>query len=187
MLNDKGEQFKIEIPRQRPDRRSHRPRTYHRNLRKIGIDASLRIVDSGQYVNRYRNFDFDVRDGGAGSVAVARQRAARVLERRKAADTPGSRNLSGIKDPVVDALVERVIFATDRDDLLAATHALDRVLLWNYYVVPQWHRAVSLDRLLEQVRLSRRSSRAMSASTSNSWWIDPAKEAALQAKYKSQN
>ena len=55
----------------------------------------------------------------------------------KAADTPGSRNLSGIKDPVVDALVERVIFATDRDDLLAATHALDRVLLWNYYVVPQ--------------------------------------------------
>ena len=57
----------------------------------------------------------------------------------KAADTPGSRNLSGIKDPVVDALVDRVIFATDRDDLLAATHALDRVLLWNYYVVPQWH------------------------------------------------
>ena len=55
----------------------------------------------------------------------------------KAADTPGSRNLTGIKDPVVDALVDRVIFATDRDDLLAATHALDRVLLWNYYVVPQ--------------------------------------------------
>ena len=57
----------------------------------------------------------------------------------KAADTPGSRNFAGIKDPVVDALVDRVIFATDRDELVAATHALDRVLLWNYYVVPQWH------------------------------------------------
>ena len=73
----------------------------------------------------------------------------------KAADTPGSRNLMGIKDPIVDALVERVIFATDRDDLVAATRALDRVLLWNYYVVPQWHRPVIWIGLLEQVRHSR--------------------------------
>ena len=70
----------------------------------------------------------------------------------KAADTPGSRNYAGIKDPVVDALVDRVIFATDRDDLVAATHALDRVLLWNFYVVPQYHAAGRLAGLLEQVR-----------------------------------
>ena len=56
----------------------------------------------------------------------------------QAADQPGSRNLVGIKNPAIDALIERVIFAKDRDDLVAATKALDRVLLWNFYVVPQW-------------------------------------------------
>ena len=55
-----------------------------------------------------------------------------------AADIPGSRNLVGIKDPAVDALIDRVIFAKNRAELVAATHALDRVLLWNFYVVPQW-------------------------------------------------
>jgi microcin C transport system substrate-binding protein len=56
----------------------------------------------------------------------------------RAADTPGSRNIVGIKNPAVDKLIERVIYATDRADLVAATRALDRVLLWNHYVVPQW-------------------------------------------------
>src|SRR5690606_23654077 len=56
-----------------------------------------------------------------------------------AADTPGSRNLPGIKNPAVDALIDKIIFAKDRDELVAASRALDRVLLWNYYVVPQWH------------------------------------------------
>ena len=56
----------------------------------------------------------------------------------QAADQPGSRNLIGIKNPAVDTLIERVIFTKDRDDLVAATKALDRVLLWNFYVVPQW-------------------------------------------------
>ena len=57
----------------------------------------------------------------------------------QSADMPGSRNIIGIKNPAVDALIDRVIFAKDRDDLVAATKALDRVLLWNFYVVPQWN------------------------------------------------
>ena len=56
----------------------------------------------------------------------------------QAADQPGSRNLIGIKNPAVDAMIDQVIFAKNRADLEAATHALDRVLLWNHYVVPQW-------------------------------------------------
>ena len=56
----------------------------------------------------------------------------------QAADQPGSENLVGIKNEAVDALIERVIFAKDREELVAATKALDRVLLWNHYVVPQW-------------------------------------------------
>jgi len=104
----------------------------------------------------------------------------------KAADTPGSRNLMGIKDPVVDALTERVIFATDRDDLLAATHALDRVLLWNYYMVPQYHRAVIWIAYWNKFGIPEKQPSYVGVDI-DSWWIDPAKEAALQAKYKSQN
>jgi microcin C transport system substrate-binding protein len=61
-----------------------------------------------------------------------------VVSESKAADQAGSRNLVGIKNPAVDTLIERLIFATNRADLVATTKALDRVLLWNFYVVPQW-------------------------------------------------
>ncbi len=72
------------------------------------------------------------------AVAVARQRAARLLGLARPPTQPGSRNYVGIKDPAIDALIERVIFAKSRAELVAATKALDRVLLWHHYVVPQW-------------------------------------------------
>ncbi|MBA3448893.1 MAG: ABC transporter substrate-binding protein, partial [Pseudaminobacter sp.] len=128
LVNGDGEQFKIEFLGDDPtDERVTGP--FMENLRRLGIDATLRIVDASQYVNRYRNFEFD------SLTAVLMQSQSPGNEQRdfwssEAADTPGSRNLMGIKDPVVDALLERVIFATGREDLLAATHALDRVLLW---------------------------------------------------------
>ena len=87
--------------------------------------------------------------------------------------------MAGIKDPVVDALVDRVIFATDRDDLVAATHALDRVLLWNYYVVPQWHRAVVWLAYWNKFSMPAKQPSYIGVDI-NSWWIDPAKETALQ-------
>jgi microcin C transport system substrate-binding protein len=184
MLNDKGEQFRMEILGSSPTDEVIST-TYVESLRKIGIDASLRIVDPAQYVNRYRNFDFD------SVTALLPQSSSPGNEQRefwtsKAADTPGSRNLMGIKDPVIDALTERVIFATDRDDLLAATHALDRVLLWNYYVVPQYHRAVIWVAYWNKFGIPEKQPSYLGVDI-DSWWIDPAKEAALQAKYKSQN
>ena len=100
----------------------------------------------------------------------------------KAADTPGSRNYSGIKNPVIDKLVERVIFATDREDLLAATHALDRVLLWNYYVVPQLTRDVDFYAYWNKFGIPEKQPTYIGPDT-ESWWIDPEKEAALAAKY----
>jgi microcin C transport system substrate-binding protein len=184
MLNDKGDQFKIEILGNGPTDEVIST-TYIESLRKIGIDASLRIVDPAQYVNRYRNFDFDcVTAGLAQSSSPGNEQ--REFWTSKAADTPGSRNLMGIKDPVVDALTERVIFATDRDDLLAATHALDRVLLWNYYMVPQYHRAVIWIAYWNKFGIPEKQPSYVGVDI-DSWWIDPAKEAALQAKYKSQN
>src|SRR5690606_407056 len=97
-----------------------------------------RIVDVSQYINRLREFDFDM------VTTILQQSESPGNEQRDywssaAAKAPGSRNLMGISDPVIDKLVDRVIFTDDRDDLVAATRALDRVLLWNYYVVPQWY------------------------------------------------
>ncbi len=179
LVNAAGEQFRIEILGNNPTDEVI-SNSYIDTLRKIGIDASLRIVDPSQYVNRYRNFDFDM------VTVQLPQSASPGNEQRDywssaAADAPGSRNLMGIKDPVIDQLTERVIFATDRDDLLAATHALDRVLLWNYYVVPQWHRAVVW--LAYWNKFGRPEKQpTYQGWDPESWWIDKDREAALIAK-----
>lgn len=110
---------------------------YKPNLERLGITVSMRVVDDAQYENRLRQRDYDV------ITAVWAQSLSPGNEQRgywgsQAADQPGSRNYAGIKNPAVDAMIERVIFAKDRAELVAATKALDRVLLWNHYVVPQW-------------------------------------------------
>ena len=108
---------------------------YKPSLARLGIDVSVRNVDDIQYENRLRDFDYDI------MIATWPQSLSPGNEQRdlwstQAADTPGSRNYVGIKNPAVDALIDRVIFAKNRADLVAATRALDRVLLWNSYVVP---------------------------------------------------
>lgn len=108
------------------------------DLRRFGIDASIRIVDVAQYISRLEEFDFDV------TTVVLAQSLSPGNEQRDfwssaAADRSDSRNMSGIKNPIVDELIDKIIFAENRDELKALTHALDRVLLWNYYYIPQWH------------------------------------------------
>jgi microcin C transport system substrate-binding protein len=110
---------------------------YKPSLERLGITVNVRTVDNPQYENRLRNWDFDI------IVAVWPESLSPGNEQRdfwgsQAADTSGSRNYVGIKNPAVDALIERVIFAKDRAGLVAAARALDRVLLWNQYVVPQF-------------------------------------------------
>src|SRR5437588_383564 len=98
--------------------------------------SSRRVVDDAQYQNRLRSFDFDmIIDQWGQSLSPGNEQ--REFWGSPAADQPGSRNTIGIKNPAIDALIEKVIFAKDRADLVAATKALDRVLLWNFYVVPQ--------------------------------------------------
>jgi microcin C transport system substrate-binding protein len=155
------------------------------NLRKIGVDATLRIIDPTQYINRRNNFDYDVIIGQLGQ-SESPGNEQRDFWSSKAADTPGSRNYSGIKNPVVDALVDRIIFAADRDDLVATTHALDRVLLWNYYVVPQYYRAVVWLAYWNKFGMPEKQPTYRGADI-DSWWIDPEKEKALAAKYKGLN
>jgi microcin C transport system substrate-binding protein len=110
---------------------------YKPSLERIGVDASIRVVDDAQYQNRLRSFDFDmIVDLWGESLSPGNEQ--REFWGSQTADQPGSRNAMGIKNPAIDALIDKVIFAKDRAGLVAATHALDRVLLWNFYLVPHF-------------------------------------------------
>ncbi len=111
---------------------------YIKNLRKLGIDANARLVDYTNYVRLVRDFSFDMIIGSFPQ-SNSPGNEQRDYWYSKFADIKGTRNLIGIKDPVVDKLIEAVIGAKTREDLVAACQALDRVLLWGHYVVPQFH------------------------------------------------
>jgi microcin C transport system substrate-binding protein len=110
---------------------------FQTNLKSIGINATIRTVDSAQYVNRLRSRDFDMIYSGWGET-LSPGNEQRDFWTSGAAKDPNTSNYGGISDPGVDALVDQVVFAKDRDTLVAATKALDRVLLANYFVVPSY-------------------------------------------------
>jgi microcin C transport system substrate-binding protein len=136
LVDTAGKQVSVEILVQDPS--AERIALFYKpSLERIGVTTSVRIVDDAQYQNRLRSFDFDIIiDQWGESLSPGNEQ--REFWGSQAADQPGSRNTIGIKNPAVDALIEKVIFATDRAGLVAATKALDRVLLWNFYVVPQF-------------------------------------------------
>jgi microcin C transport system substrate-binding protein len=137
LTNAAGVQLQVEFLNRQPDfERIILP--YMGQLQKLGIKASLRTVDTSQFEGRARKFDYDI------ITATFRQSESPGNEQRNwwgsaAADQEGSSNLIGIKNPAIDKLIDKIILAKDRMDLVAATRALDRVLLWNHYVVPQFH------------------------------------------------
>jgi len=110
---------------------------YKPALERLGVTVTARTVDDAQYENRLRSWDYDAIIGSWGQ-SLSPGNEQRGFWGSAAADQAGSRNLIGIKDPAIDALIERVIFAKNRAELVAATRALDRVLLWHHFVVPQW-------------------------------------------------
>jgi microcin C transport system substrate-binding protein len=139
ILRKDGQVFRIEFLLVSPElERIVAP--YIQALQQVGIQSSLRIVDAAQYKRRLDEFDYDVIATGW------RQSDSPGNEQRDywgsdAAKSPGSRNRAGIQNPAIDKLIDRIIFAKDREELVAASRALDRVLLWNYYVVPQYYMA----------------------------------------------
>ena len=131
-----GEPFRVELLAEEPS--SERIFLFYKpSLERLGIGVSVRTVDDTQYENRLRSWDFDIVIMTRGE-SLSPGNEQRGYWGSQAADQPGSLNWIGIKNPAVDAMIDAVIFAKSRDDLVAATHALDRVLLWNHYVVPQW-------------------------------------------------
>lgn len=150
---------------------------YIKNLTRLGIDASVRVIDSAQYQRRVETFDYDIVVAGfAQSESPGNEQ--REFWGTEAAGKDGSRNLIGIRNPAIDKLIDRVIFATNREDLVAATRALDRVLLWNHYLVPQWYNPeVWIARWDIFSYPEKRPSRAISVL--RTWWYDAAKAAAI--------
>jgi microcin C transport system substrate-binding protein len=112
------------------------------NLLRLGIDAGVRTVDTSQYQNRLQDFDFDMTVGVWGQ-SLSPGNEQRDFWTSQAADRPGSRNLAGIRSEAVDRLVDLLIAATTRDELRTRAAALDRVLLWGYYVIPHWYAGVT--------------------------------------------
>jgi microcin C transport system substrate-binding protein len=136
LVDSAGKAVSVEILVQDPS--SERIALFFKpSLERIGVTTSIRVVDDAQYQNRLRGFDFDIIiDQWGESLSPGNEQ--REYWGSQTADQPGARNTIGIKNPAIDALIEKVIFAKDREGLVAATRALDRVLLWNFYVVPQF-------------------------------------------------
>jgi microcin C transport system substrate-binding protein len=179
LINAKtGEPFRFELLIDEPTwERIGLP--FARNLERLGIEMTVRSVDSAQYENRMRTFDFDM------AVNVWGQSLSPGNEQREfwssaAADQPGSRNLSGLKNPAVDQLVDQLVAAPDRTSLVTRTRALDRVLQWNYLVIPHWH--ITYDRLALWDKFGYPAVTPLQGVQLNAWWIDSAKNAALAGR-----
>jgi microcin C transport system substrate-binding protein len=149
------------------------------NLKRIGIDARVRTVDTAQGQRREDEFDFDM------TLWLVAQSESPGNEQRDywsshAADTKGTRNFPGIKDPVVDQLIELIVQAPDRATLVARTKALDRVLLWGHYVVP--HYRLYARWVASWDRFSHPPVDPKVGFAPGAWWVDPQKDAALRQK-----
>ena len=154
---------------------------YIANLSRLGVGAQIRTVDSAQYQNRVRDFDYDMI-----MISMGQSRSPGNEQRdwwgSSAADRPGSRNFIGLKNSVVDALVEEIVAAKTRSALVAATRALDRVLLWGHYVVPAWH--LNADRVVWWDKFGRPKTKPAYGIGFTSWWIDAEKVARIDAGQK---
>ena len=151
---------------------------YVQSLDKLGIAATVRTVDPSQYQHLTDDFDFDM------TIAVFPETDVPGNEQRdfwscEAGKSQGSENLAGICNPAVDALVQKIITATDRTELATAAHALDRVLLWNWYVVPNWH--TDTIRVAYWNKFARPPQPVRSGIVFNDWWFDAASAAATEA------
>jgi microcin C transport system substrate-binding protein len=149
------------------------------NLERMGIRARMRTVDSAQYQNRTDSFDFDMIIVRFGQT-LSPGNEQREFWGSANADRPGSQNVIGIKDPVVDQLIELVISAESRESLIARTRALDRVLQWGIYLVPQFN--VPFDRVAFWNKYSFPAEPPKYGTGLGTWWLDPEKDAALKGR-----
>jgi len=169
-----GEVFRIEFLNDEPSFEPHHA-PYIKNLRTLGIEASLRLVDPVQYRARVEDFDFDIAIERLPALATPGD-AMRPFFSSQAAATKGSYNLAGIADPVIDALIEKILAAETRADLTIACRAFDRVFRAGRYWVPQWYRATHPIAYWDLFTHPEKPPRyAQGVGAPENWWSDPAK------------
>src|SRR5579863_654434 len=166
ILNDDPQMERITLP-------------FIQNLKRLGVIATIRTVDVSQYQQRMNNFDYDM------TVVVIAQSLSPGNEQREffgsaAADQPGSQNQIGIKSKVIDQLIDELIHAQTRADLVAHVKALDRVLQWGFYVIPQFHLPAYWIAYWDKFR--RPATTPKYAPGLETWWVDPGAETAIQQK-----
>ncbi|WP_288904705.1 extracellular solute-binding protein [uncultured Sneathiella sp.] len=154
---------------------------YVANLQRVGIDASVRVIDSASWQNRVREFDFDI--------VVRRFPQPQVpgVEQRDwwgsaSADVTGGLNIAGVKNPAVDAIIEKIIEAQSHEELITATRALDRVLMWNYYFIPQWYKSSHFIAYWDKFGRPASKKPGFDRAVLQSWWYDQAKAEELAAR-----
>jgi len=150
---------------------------YKQNLERIGIDMNVRTIDTAQAKRREDEFDYDMMVEGFGQ-SLSPGNEQRDFWGSKSADTPGSRNTIGIRDAAIDSLIDSLIAAPDRESLMTVTHALDRVLLWSHFVVPNWHSSTAYVAYWNRFGRPAKSARYAPVAF-DTWWIDEAKDKAL--------
>ena len=171
-----GEELKFEMVHTSPtSERIALP--FARNLERLGITADVRTIDPSQYTNRMDSFDIDMTTQVWGQ-SLSPGNEQRDYWSTESATAPGTRNTAGITDPVIDELIELVIAAPSRDSLIQRTRALDRRLLWGYYVVPHFH--VTHQRLAYWDKFGRPDVVPMRGTSFWTWWADPEKDATLE-------
>jgi microcin C transport system substrate-binding protein len=178
LVNAQGQPFRFEILLNGPSFERH-TLPFVQNLERLGIAATVRAVDPAQYQNRMDDFDFDMTVESFGQ-SLSPGNEQRDFWGSEAAGIPGSRNTIGIKDPVVDHLIDRIIEAPTREDLVTATRALDRVLLWGHYVIPHWHSRIF--RVAYWNKFDRAETTPPYGLSLFSWWVNPVKVAALERR-----
>lgn len=151
---------------------------FAQSLKRLGVEATVRTVDDTQYQARLQKFDFDMIVHGFGE-SLSPGNEQRYYWGSAAADTPNSPNVIGIKDPAIDSLIDQIINVQDRDQLVVLTHALDRVLLWNYFVIPQFH--LSAARVAYWNRFGMPPNPPLYSPGIDAWWVDADKDKALTA------
>lgn len=179
--NERGEQMSFEVIGWDPFfQRVNAP--FIANLELLGIDARQRIIDTAQWFNRLQNFDFDVTIAFYWPLSLSPGAELRNYWESTTANQPGASNYAGIENPVVDALIEDVVKAPDRTAKVAAARALDRVLLWNYYSVPNYYApAIPIVYWDKFGRPEQDPTWLRFLWHMTNWWIDPQKEARLNA------
>ncbi|MDO6562520.1 extracellular solute-binding protein [Amphritea sp. 1_MG-2023] len=145
---------------------------FTRNLERMGIKPTVRVIDASQYINRVRSFDFDIIVGSFGQ-STSPGNEQREYWHSVTADQPGSRNIIGIKNPAIDYLIEQVIQAPNRAQLILRTRALDRVLQWNHYVIPQYH--INSYRVAYWNKFAFPAQHPKYSLGFDTWWIKPEK------------